>query len=118
MDLICLEIFSSQGKAQASSHQNKLKINQVSEVMTIPSFNLEKGKSLWRTYLNCCNFSHNKKIGWMAGNILINSLILEAYSKQATLFYSTMQEFQDKTIDPVLDFPLGFMNKSTASEYR
>lgn len=29
-----------------------------------------------------------------------------------------MQEFQDKTIDSVLDFPLGFMNKSTGLEYR
>lgn len=29
-----------------------------------------------------------------------------------------MEEFQSKNIDPVLDFPLGFMNKSTDLEYR
>lgn len=39
-------------------------------------------------------------------------------SKQTRICHQTTQECQDKTIDSVLDFLLGFMNKSTGLEYR
>ena len=62
---------------------------------------------------------HSRQENWLDGREYFNYHgHIGSISKWTTVFYLTMQEFQDKTIDSVLDFPLGFMNKSTALEYR
>lgn len=60
------------------------------------------------------------EINWKAGSIFkpMIAILSKTFPKVITACHWTTEECWDKTIDPVMDFSSGFMNKSTDVKYR